>query len=86
MVMISGIVCIYYNVIIAWTLYYIYQSSSVSWATCGNWWNTPKCAESTNAVHSNISDSNLTSSQVIDGSFISNSTLGLRTSSEEFWL
>ncbi|KAG8198562.1 hypothetical protein JTE90_026461 [Oedothorax gibbosus] len=86
MVMISGIVCIYYNVIIAWTLYYIYQSSYVAWATCDNEWNTPSC--------SNFDDSflNTTLQETANDTSFFNSTDKLilntstTTSSEEFWL
>ncbi|XP_014672837.1 PREDICTED: sodium- and chloride-dependent glycine transporter 1-like isoform X2 [Priapulus caudatus] len=50
MVIISGIVCIYYNIIITWTLYYMYLSVShavVPWASCDNEWNTDECAVNT---------------------------------------
>ncbi|GFY59060.1 sodium- and chloride-dependent glycine transporter 2 [Trichonephila inaurata madagascariensis] len=94
MVMVSGIVCIYYNIIIAWTLYYIYQSYNVPWATCDNWWNTPDCVKETPATcDSNFTSQNYTSNRT--DCFTSNgmnTTLHLlsntskRTSSEEFWL
>jgi SNF family Na+-dependent transporter len=40
---VSFFVGIYYNMIIAWTLYYIFASFSaeVPWANCDNEWNTP---------------------------------------------
>ena len=46
MVIISGIVCIYYNIIITWTLYYLFKSfqANVPWATCNNEWNDEYCA------------------------------------------
>ncbi|XP_064650709.1 sodium- and chloride-dependent glycine transporter 1-like isoform X4 [Lineus longissimus] len=46
MFMVSFFVGIYYNVIIAWTLYYIFASftAQVPWATCDNEWNTPACS------------------------------------------
>lgn len=46
MVIISGLTCVYYNVIVAWTLYYLFKSfaAHVPWATCDNWWNTDACA------------------------------------------
>ncbi|XP_013385449.1 sodium- and chloride-dependent glycine transporter 1 [Lingula anatina] len=46
MVIISGIVCIYYNIIITWTLYYLVMSlrSVLPWASCGNEWNDDRCA------------------------------------------
>ena len=45
MVIISAIVCVYYNVIIAWTVYYFVLSFSwdLPWAKCGNDWNTDHC-------------------------------------------
>ena len=45
MMVISFLCCVYYNVIIAWCLYYLFESfgSVVPWATCNNWWNTPAC-------------------------------------------
>jgi len=69
MVLISGIVCIYYNVIITWTLYYMYLTFSavLPWSTCGNWWNTEAC----------VSAQQLNGTTAITG----NGT----TASEEFW-
>jgi solute carrier family 6 amino acid transporter-like protein 5/7/9/14 len=49
MVLVSGIVCIYYNIIMAWALYYIYSvlrsigTGRVPWESCDNWWNTEQC-------------------------------------------
>jgi len=45
MVIISAIVCVYYNVIIAWTVYYFVLSFNweLPWSTCNNDWNTPNC-------------------------------------------
>lgn len=44
-VMISFVLTTYYNVIIAWALFYLFASmqSQLPWDTCGNWWNTPAC-------------------------------------------
>ncbi|XP_064608852.1 sodium- and chloride-dependent glycine transporter 1-like isoform X2 [Liolophura sinensis] len=46
MVIVSGIVCIYYNIIITWTLYYLFMSFRrvLPWSTCDNVWNTVNCA------------------------------------------
>ena len=46
MVVISAIVCVYYNVIIAWTLYYLGMSFAwkLPWSTCDNYWNTDSCS------------------------------------------
>ena len=43
--MVSFLVSVYYNIIIAWCLYYLFLSfaKDVPWKTCGNWWNTHKC-------------------------------------------
>lgn len=45
MIMVSGIVCIYYNLIITWVLYYLFKSFTkvLPWSECGHWWNTPLC-------------------------------------------
>lgn len=46
MIIVSGIVCIYYNVIMAWSFYYMFSSfttGELPWSSCGNWWNTPGC-------------------------------------------
>ena len=36
---------LYYNVIIAWALFYFVLSfrKRLLWADCGNWWNTNRC-------------------------------------------
>ncbi|GFR60769.1 transporter, partial [Elysia marginata] len=69
MVIISGIVCVYYNIIITWTFYYLFAAmrSTLPWSTCGNWWNTPQCTDEAR----NASDD-------------ANTTV-VRTASEEFW-
>ena len=47
MAIITGIISVYYNVVISWCLYYIGHSfyKTLPWATCGNPWNTPGCLE-----------------------------------------
>ncbi|XP_068744715.1 sodium-dependent dopamine transporter-like [Montipora capricornis] len=47
MIMVSFLVSIYYNLIIAWCLLYMFESfrKQVPWKHCGNKWNTPLCAE-----------------------------------------
>ena len=43
--MVSFLVCVYYNIIIAWCLYFLALSfrKEVLWKDCGNWWNSESC-------------------------------------------
>ncbi|XP_022100182.1 sodium- and chloride-dependent neutral and basic amino acid transporter B(0+)-like [Acanthaster planci] len=47
MVIVSAWVGIYYNVVITYTLYYMFQSltTSLPWAGCGHEWNTEYCSD-----------------------------------------
>ncbi|XP_029956327.1 sodium- and chloride-dependent GABA transporter ine [Salarias fasciatus] len=44
-VAISFIMCTYYNVVITWALYYLFNSfqDPLPWHSCNNTWNTPNC-------------------------------------------
>lgn len=44
-IVVSFLVCVYYNVIIAWCIYFLGLSfrSEVLWKDCNNWWNTKNC-------------------------------------------
>jgi len=46
MMVVSLLVAIYYNMIIAWAFYYLFASftDSLPWADCGNSWNTLLCS------------------------------------------
>jgi len=46
MIVVSFMVGIYYNMIIAWTLYYFFASMTkkLPWELCDEWWNTQLCA------------------------------------------
>ncbi|XP_077990965.1 sodium-dependent proline transporter-like [Glandiceps talaboti] len=57
MVIISAITTIYYNVVIAYTVFYFFASfgKSVPWATCGNDWNTEFCTKNVNGTVVNVS-------------------------------
>lgn len=45
MFLMSGLVAIYYNMILAWALFYLFSSlnSELPWKSCDNWWNTDAC-------------------------------------------
>ncbi|XP_070954331.1 sodium-dependent proline transporter isoform X5 [Macaca nemestrina] len=47
MLLIVGLVAVYYNMIIAYVLFYLFASltSDLPWEHCGNWWNTELCLE-----------------------------------------
>ncbi|XP_023674928.1 sodium- and chloride-dependent glycine transporter 2 isoform X1 [Paramormyrops kingsleyae] len=47
MLIISVLIAIYYNIIMCWTLYYLFASlkGSLPWATCKNSWNTMDCKD-----------------------------------------
>ena len=40
-------ISIYYNVILAWVLFYLFHSfqSKLPWSHCNNEWNTPNCVD-----------------------------------------
>ncbi|XP_076025210.1 sodium- and chloride-dependent GABA transporter ine [Genypterus blacodes] len=48
-VAISFIMCTYYNVVITWALYYLFNSfqAPLPWQGCNNDWNTPNCTNHT---------------------------------------
>lgn len=56
MVFLSALVGIYYNVIIAYTVFYFFSSlsSAVPWVDCGNWWNTVNCSTEFGENHQGI--------------------------------
>ena len=45
--MISFLCTIYYNVLVAYVLYYMYESLKIDvpWRHCNNWWNTKNCVQ-----------------------------------------
>ncbi|XP_033742755.1 sodium- and chloride-dependent glycine transporter 1-like isoform X1 [Pecten maximus] len=94
MVMVSGLVCVYYNVIVAWTLYYLFMSfrAVLPWSSCGNDWNTENCVDGSERVVINSTLSNYTVSTMSNISshiITANGSLTLgsaKTSpSEEYW-
>ncbi|XP_069824557.1 sodium-dependent noradrenaline transporter isoform X1 [Dendropsophus ebraccatus] len=55
-ILIALYVGFYYNVIIAWSLYYLVSSftSELPWTTCGNKWNTDNCTDPNRLNLSNV--------------------------------
>ncbi|XP_023241236.1 sodium- and chloride-dependent glycine transporter 1-like isoform X1 [Centruroides sculpturatus] len=45
MFLMSSLVGIYYNMILAWALFYLFSSftTHLPWSSCDNWWNTNAC-------------------------------------------
>ncbi|XP_050417804.1 sodium- and chloride-dependent glycine transporter 1 isoform X2 [Patella vulgata] len=88
MVIISGIVCIYYNIIIAWTLYYLFVSmqSVLPWSNCDNDWNTEQCAlsGSMNSTVSNYSTNGNFSSFMLNSTLMASNVTKIPPS-QEFW-
>ncbi|XP_067651321.1 sodium- and chloride-dependent glycine transporter 2-like isoform X1 [Haliotis asinina] len=81
----SFICSFYFNLIIAWVLYYLAMSfyPVLPWTTCSNWWNTPACA----TWESDTTRDNLTVSRSVSvSSYVSARRLNVSTSAaEEFW-
>ncbi|CAD5113415.1 DgyrCDS2585 [Dimorphilus gyrociliatus] len=52
--LIAYLVAFYYNVVIAWSFFYLVSSftSSLPWTTCGNIWNTDNCSD----LYSNLTN------------------------------
>ena len=84
MIVLTGIVSTYYNVILAWTLYYFGMSffAELPWTRCDAEWNTDNCVHlGQNSTHAQL-ENNYTD--------ITNETSVLRgslhsVSAAEFW-
>ncbi|XP_052824442.1 sodium- and chloride-dependent glycine transporter 2 [Octopus bimaculoides] len=87
MIIICAITSIYYNVIIAWVLYYLYSSMhpKLAWSSCNNPWNTHLCYESISLTK--ISQSNSTLDSMLNSTKDVNvsSSRALLSSVEEYW-
>ncbi|KAF8565393.1 hypothetical protein P879_05260 [Paragonimus westermani] len=83
MLTVSFIECIYYNVMMAWIIYYFCMSFqwNLPWSHCNNTWNTPNCFiyEELRHVHPSWFNSNT------NGTVTRNGTI-YRSAAEEFWL
>ena len=80
MIMVDIVVVVYYNVIIAWSIYFIYSSMSATlpWSTCDNLWNTIHCT--TDHYKTDLNETLLNISSNYNES-MANKTLP----SQEFW-
>jgi solute carrier family 6 amino acid transporter-like protein 5/7/9/14 len=60
----NALVSIYYNVIIALSLFYLFSSftSELPWSSCSNPWNTPLCGDPRNDTNTSYALFNMTSS------------------------
>ncbi|CAC5404714.1 Sodium- and chloride-dependent neutral and basic amino acid transporter B(0+),Sodium- and chloride-dependent taurine transporter,Sodium-dependent noradrenaline transporter,Sodium-dependent nutrient amino acid transporter 1,Sodium-dependent proline transporter,Sodium-and chloride-dependent glycine transporter 1,Creatine transporter,Sodium- and chloride-dependent GABA transporter 3,Sodium- and chloride-dependent betaine transporter,Sodium- and chloride-dependent GABA transporter 2,Sodium-dependent dopamine t len=78
--LVSAIFCVYFNIFMTWTLYFLYQSmtSVLPWSHCNNEWNTENCLDSSryNASISNVSK---------EGNWSMSKNLTKMTASEEYW-
>ena len=88
----SGILTVYYNIIISWVLFYLGSSFTreLPWATCNNSWNTLQCVQ-LGQRSGILSLSNLSMTQAIHKHLDTNFSIDLnesgqvRTPAEEYW-
>ena len=92
MLLLGMIVNVYYNMIIAWTLYYIGNSfiSPLPWTTCDNEWNTPNCLADRRLLNISSAITGYANGSLLDNNAIDlndNQTIpGLQvTAQDEFW-
>ncbi|XP_076117759.1 sodium- and chloride-dependent glycine transporter 2-like isoform X2 [Mytilus galloprovincialis] len=78
--LVSTIFCVYCNIFMTWTIYFLYQSmtSILPWSHCNNEWNTDNCSDNSrhNASLSNVSK---------EANWSMNTNLTKMTPSEEYW-
>lgn len=72
MAVVNGLYCVFYVMVITWTLYYIGNSfiNPLPWSHCNSWWNDGRCISGNALPALNASDINMTSGT---------------SSAEEFW-
>ncbi|VDI73287.1 solute carrier family 6 (neurotransmitter transporter, amino acid) member 5/7/9/14 [Mytilus galloprovincialis] len=82
MICLTGIVSIYYNVILAWALYYLVNSfyPTIPWSTCTNDYNTEHCYTRIQQTYLNMSINTTVLSPIVNALNISR-----KTATEEFW-
>jgi hypothetical protein len=74
MALMTGIVAVYYTVIMAWTLFYFGMSFSATlpWSHCDNHWNTDACYMRLSRQDADLSNSSLIHSNQSDSMFTNN--------------
>ncbi|XP_071147754.1 sodium- and chloride-dependent glycine transporter 1-like [Mytilus edulis] len=82
MICLTGIVSIYYNVILAWALYYLVNSfyPTIPWSTCTNDYNTEHCYTRIQQTYWNMSINTTVLSPIVNALNITR-----KTATEEFW-
>ena len=83
MAIISGIVAIYYNIVMAWTTFYLLKSMAlkVPWQSCTNWWNTDSCGYTN--FNGSLINGTWYNETMVEKLNITRQTLN--TPAEEFW-
>ncbi|KAJ8312876.1 hypothetical protein KUTeg_010249 [Tegillarca granosa] len=78
-VVISFLFTTYYNVIITWAFYYLFNTftSVLPWSSCNNYWNSPNCFDGSNysTVLQNVTMNNITQLRNVTGYFQHNETI-----------
>ncbi|XP_006811930.2 sodium- and chloride-dependent glycine transporter 1-like [Saccoglossus kowalevskii] len=85
MVIISSITIVYYNIVIGYSVLYLFSSftSSVPWSGCDNWWNTNACTLRESGVNDIFTDNTL---DITNTSEALNLTLAVRVSpAQQYW-
>lgn len=92
MVVMTGIVSLYYNVILAWTLYYFGMSffPTIPWSNCANEWNTDACYmrginSTANMTLTRDNVASVEDSAVYNTSNAIVQNITRKTTTEEFW-
>ncbi|XP_071108719.1 sodium- and chloride-dependent glycine transporter 1-like [Haliotis cracherodii] len=87
-VILTFIFTTYYNLYLAWPIYYMVKSCSsvLPWTTCGNSWNTDLCVEGVNtAYNSNMTALSVNSTDTTMAAESWENVTLAHTSAEEFW-
>uniref|UniRef100_H2ZGX0 Transporter n=1 Tax=Ciona savignyi TaxID=51511 RepID=H2ZGX0_CIOSA len=92
MVAVSFLVCIYYNVIIAWSLFYLFASFSsvLPWTQCDQWWNKASYCPPQNITNMTSSLATTTPAMTTDAATTVSSNITANktrivSTTEEYW-